>query len=306
VERKKFSYEDTYLQVLEKYSNEKNDALLAKMKTFKTLNENIGKIRIRFLCNHSAGFRHYRDSTEFLNRKHYANSVELLEVFGNDPLLFEPGKSFGYSSYGYNLLGILIEVVSGQTYEQFMRETIMTPLGLHNTFPETELEQFKNANPENPDRVCAQYWREYEDITKPYKKNVKSWMREPPNPDMRAKLPAGGMMSTAMDICQFVDHVVLGDFLSPEIKKEMFTPGYDNFGLGFRLELNKQGELFQIWHSGGAIGGGAFAMALPQHHISVGIVLNDQTFDFFEDIVMSLAEFFIGKGRCSMLVAHSE
>ena len=69
---------------------------------------------------------------------------------------FEPGTDYGYSSVGYHVLKHLIEVLSGQTYEQYMQEHILTPMGLNNTgFHVSEFEhhstpyiRYKNTNHE--------------------------------------------------------------------------------------------------------------------------------------------------------------
>ncbi|MFW9809035.1 MAG: serine hydrolase domain-containing protein [Candidatus Thorarchaeota archaeon] len=53
--------------------------------------------------------------------------------YRSDIWQFEPGTEFGYSSVGYTVLKHLIEVLSGTTYEQYMQEHILTPMGLTNT-----------------------------------------------------------------------------------------------------------------------------------------------------------------------------
>src|SRR5678816_3676604 len=60
-------------------------------------------ITARELLCHQAGIRHYGDEPE--NYRHWDNVTDPLELFANDPLLFQPGTSYTYSSYGYNLLG---------------------------------------------------------------------------------------------------------------------------------------------------------------------------------------------------------
>ena len=65
-------------------------------------------ITVRQVAGHLAGIRHYATG-EFENREHYATVTEGLAIFAADSLLFEPGTQFSYSSYGYNLLGAVIE-----------------------------------------------------------------------------------------------------------------------------------------------------------------------------------------------------
>jgi len=53
--------------------------------------------------------------------------------YRSDIWQFEPGTDYGYSSVGYTVLKHLTEVLSGRTYEQYMQENILTPLGMTNT-----------------------------------------------------------------------------------------------------------------------------------------------------------------------------
>jgi CubicO group peptidase (beta-lactamase class C family) len=52
------------------------------------------------------------------------------------PLLTRPGETFSYTNTGYFVLGHLIERLSGQSYERFITDAILTPLGLKNTGPD--------------------------------------------------------------------------------------------------------------------------------------------------------------------------
>src|SRR5215216_1904021 len=65
-------------------------------------------ITTRQLAGHLAGIRHYTAS-EHLSQKHYSSVGESLNIFKDDPLLFPPGTRFSYSSYGYDLIGAVIE-----------------------------------------------------------------------------------------------------------------------------------------------------------------------------------------------------
>ena len=56
------------------------------------------------------------------------------ELFLGARLDFTPGSAFAYSNASYIILGLIIEVVSGQSYETFMSEQVFRPLGLHETF----------------------------------------------------------------------------------------------------------------------------------------------------------------------------
>ena len=60
--------------------------------------------------------------------------LEQIERFKDEPLNFEPGSRYRYSNSGYALLGRIIEVVSGLSYETYMERHLLTPLDLNHTY----------------------------------------------------------------------------------------------------------------------------------------------------------------------------
>jgi hypothetical protein len=86
-------------------------------------------ITVRQVAGHLAGIRHYREG-EFESQRRYASLSDGLNIFSADSLLFEPGTRFEYSSYGWNLIGAVIEGASGESYASFMRREVHAPLGM--------------------------------------------------------------------------------------------------------------------------------------------------------------------------------
>ncbi len=83
-----------------------------------------------------------REVKERTNNK--AGTVELARAFAKDPLLFEPGTSYNYSLC-HDVLGAIIEIASGKTFGQYLKDNIFEPLGMENTgfFPtEDQLKRF--------------------------------------------------------------------------------------------------------------------------------------------------------------------
>lgn len=58
---------------------------------------------------------------------------EFVDVFKNDSLLTEPGTAYHYSNFGYAVLGLIIEKVSGLSLSDFLKQNIFIPLGMNNT-----------------------------------------------------------------------------------------------------------------------------------------------------------------------------
>jgi CubicO group peptidase (beta-lactamase class C family) len=67
--------------------------------------------------------------------------ADLVRVFARQPLLFQPGTKWSYSSPGIDVLGRIIEVCSGQKYEDFIQQRILTPLGMKDSFFYPKAEQ---------------------------------------------------------------------------------------------------------------------------------------------------------------------
>jgi CubicO group peptidase (beta-lactamase class C family) len=139
---------------------------------------------IRELMTHTSGL-----DSEWVLFDHDTFFRESLETvvtgYTKTPLAYEPGTRQVYSSPGFDTLGRIIEVISGQSFESFMQARVFRPLGMHDTSFFVE--------PEDQGRVPSRYWHEEGELT----------VREPSgllDPDRRFPAPAFGMFSTAADM----------------------------------------------------------------------------------------------------------
>jgi CubicO group peptidase (beta-lactamase class C family) len=92
------------------------------------------KITVEMLLCHSSGLI----LPEGIERYYYATSKdewlqEYLKQLSEEGLRFEPGKGYGYSNGGYFILGLIIEKVTGKSYENVLSEQILKPLGMTQT-----------------------------------------------------------------------------------------------------------------------------------------------------------------------------
>src|SRR5680860_632469 len=91
-------------------------------------------ITIENLLTHTSGipsFTSFPNSNEIEQMK--LTTSEILDLFKDKPLEFEPGERNSYSNSGYDVLGAIIESVSGITYEEFVETEIFEKLGMHNS-----------------------------------------------------------------------------------------------------------------------------------------------------------------------------
>lgn len=93
------------------------------------------KITIHHLLTHTSGLPNYTSFPGFFkdeSRNPYT-PTQFVEVFANKDLEFTPGERFNYSNSGYFLLGVILEKITGKTYEKMLRDTIFTPLNMNAT-----------------------------------------------------------------------------------------------------------------------------------------------------------------------------
>lgn len=90
------------------------------------------KITTHHLLTHTSGIPNYTSFPDFFKNKSRDpyTPTAFVKEFSEMDLDFAPGERFSYSNSGYFLLGVLIEEISGKTYEQMLQEKIFTPLNM--------------------------------------------------------------------------------------------------------------------------------------------------------------------------------
>ena len=95
--------------------------------------ENAEKITLKMMVQHRSGIPNFTDQPDFWLATP-KNSQEILEFVLDLPANFEPDEDYGYSNTNYLLLRSLIDKVVGYNHFQYIREEILIPLELNNTF----------------------------------------------------------------------------------------------------------------------------------------------------------------------------
>lgn len=100
------------------------------------------RITIRHLLQHTGGWDRQKSfdpmfiplkAAAALKVKAPAGAEDILRYMLGQPLDFDPGTRYAYSNFGYCVLGRIIERVSGQKYEDFVRKEVLLPLGMKST-----------------------------------------------------------------------------------------------------------------------------------------------------------------------------
>ena len=92
------------------------------------------KITLANLLGHTSGIPNFTNDKDFGTWSASAHTpAEEIAYFRDKPLDFEPGAKFDYSNSNYEVLGVVLEKVSGKHYGDLLRERIFEPLGMQDT-----------------------------------------------------------------------------------------------------------------------------------------------------------------------------
>jgi CubicO group peptidase (beta-lactamase class C family) len=192
------------------------------------------RIKIHHLLTHTSGTFNYFAHPDFQKKMFTIRSVsDALPLIYDQKLVFDtPGEKFSYSNSGIVILGAIIEKVSGQDYESYIKENILDPAGMYNTGINFGEEIIKNRS--------TGYIKTPTGI---FKSNI--FLVPPANAD-------GGIETTAEDMLKY-DQALYGDvLLSEESKEKMFTPFLRSYAYCWRLDTIYGHPV--VGHGGGAPG----------------------------------------------------
>jgi len=219
-----------------------------------------GTITTRHLLTHSSGISAYKNEGEVENQIEYPTLEDAIDVFKGRDLLAVPGTDLNYSTYGYVVLGRIIEMVSGKTYEAYMQENIWDVAGMSNTGLEHVSQSYDNKS--------ELYHREDNGKIKLATAN-----------NLSNRHPGGGIYSTLEDMFKFGDAILNNYFITQESLKLMFEfPDIKNeglpYGLGWR-RYNSDPSLGSVYgHEGAQTGASTVFMMYPEEGFFVIVLTN--------------------------------
>ena len=212
------------------------------------------RITIRQLAGHLSGIRNYKEK-EAISNKTYPNLRAGLKIFADDPLIDPPGTKFSYSSYNWNVIGVVMEAVTKQDYLTYMQSNVLQPFGLTNTVPD-------HAHVADPHR--SQFY-ECDPAGNP--------VIAPPL-DVSYKWPSGGFLSTAIDLVKFGSAMVAPRVLKPETHQLLFTSQTNSLGEPTHYGVGWFVGKTTLYHDGDSVGGNAVLLILPSAHVVVALAAN--------------------------------
>jgi CubicO group peptidase (beta-lactamase class C family) len=197
-------------------------------------------VTVRSLLCHRSGLPFYQYTFDKFVRdnKKYPTNQEIMQWFASatptPPMFNQPDHFFSYNNTNYAILAALVEKVSNQSFEQYMRQNIFIPLGMKDTFIVTSKNDSLNKNRTfgyQFGRRLAKDW--YDDIS-----------------------GDKGVYSTTPDLLKWYQGLRDCKVITKESFREMITPrsfehpGTRNYGYGFRLWVDAQQQTDYVFHTG--------------------------------------------------------
>jgi CubicO group peptidase (beta-lactamase class C family) len=220
-----------------------------------------GAITVHHLLTHTAGIPNYTSFPDYVEKQRSAMTLdEIIAWFSAQPLEFTPGECYSYSNSGYTLLTKLIEVVSDQSYADYLQHHIFEPLEMTHS-------GYDQSAPMLP------HWASGYALTEEGYQNAAFI-------DMSIPSGAGGLYSTVEDLYRWDQALYTDAVLNESSRQLMFAPAVEmgeesgNAYYGYGWVIDQAYERDRVGH-GGRIDGFTTSIARYPHEPVVIIVLSN-------------------------------
>jgi D-alanyl-D-alanine carboxypeptidase len=221
------------------------------------------KVTIHQLLTHTGGTGNILFPDFLAHRKELRTHADFVARYGKRGLEFEPGSGWAYSSYGFLLLGVVIEKVTGQSHYDYVQQHVYAPAGMttSGSLPENQAVADRSIGYTEPPGTTA--WAPNTD-TLPYRGTS-----------------AGGGYSTVEDLARFARALLSHKLLRPDATKLLITgkaeaspgPLGGRYGYGFEDARDADGNGW-VGHGGGAPGMNGDLRIYPKSGYVVAVLAN--------------------------------
>ncbi len=236
---------------------------------------NANKITILQILSHRSGIPNVnREQNEQRNVKTIPmTKEEYLALVVKATPDFEPGTKSQYSNSGYFLLGLIIEKLTGKSYDKFLQEKIASKIGLRDTYTATGPIDVNNNESLTYFIIPGGGWKQV------------------PETHPSLLFSAGAIVSTPNDLAKFIQALFDGKLVSKESLDQMKTMK-DGEGLGM-VTFEFAGRTF-YGHTGGADNYGAWLAYLPEEKLAIAYTTNAKVYPV-KDIVGGAVDIYYDK-----------
>jgi len=231
-------------------------------------------ITLRHLLNHTSGIKNYTGVDGFELRRHLTQQ-QFIKALAALPPDFAPGEQWKYCNSGYNLLGFIVENVSGKNYWTFLSERIFGPLGM------------SSATNRDPRLLVLNRADGY------IQKNGAFFNRDS---DLTDVFSAGAIVMTIGDLAKWNASLNTEKILTAASKAQMWTSGKLNNGedchYGFGWRLGPYQGHKNSGHSGSTSGFSASLQRFPDDNVTVILLCNSDEPNVATTLAKTIASFY--------------
>ena len=235
IEQGKLSFDDKMVKFIDGFSDPRTS-----------------EITVRHLLSHSSGWQAYWEHPEYLKNRSKLRSVnDYMRFIKTIPLDFEPGQRMQYSNTGYNVLGAIIEKVSGNNYYDHIQKFVFEPAGMTSSVSHSV------------DEIAPNLATGYTNFDINHKRTGEGFSFENTLISSVKGTPAGGGCSTAHDLLKFVQAV------DQNIIVNQSSEEFLRHDIGVRKKISPF-----IFHNGGGPGQNTWMQADVDNGYTVIVLCN--------------------------------
>lgn len=216
------------------------------------------EVTIRQVLGHIGGISHYKNYEKEGHIKTHKSTKEAVEIFDDFDLVAKPGTEFNYSSYGYNLLGAVIEEVSEMPYEAYLREYIWKPLEMNHIYMDEPNQIIKNR--------AEGYRLIFGEIKNSEFVNITS------------RFAAGGTCASVVDLLKYANGLNNAEILSENtirlMESTMNLGNGISTGYGMGWSIQPVNGHYMVYHTGGQPETRTMLVRFPERDYSIAVAYN--------------------------------
>ena len=243
--------------------------LTDKLSAFFPTIPNADKISIDMLLSHRSGLHNFTTGPGFMQYMTQPKTqTENIALFASQKPDFEPGAKFEYSNTNYNLLGYILEKITGKSYAENLNQRIVSKLGLKETYygGKTDLKNNESYS----------------------YKPMGFWIQQPET-DMSVPGGSGAIVSTPAEMNKFITALFTGKLISKASLEQMKTL-QDGYGKGmFTVPF---GQKTGYGHNGSIDGFASNLYYFPQEELSVAICSNGVSYPLNNILLALLSSYY--------------
>ncbi len=234
-------------------------------------------VRLSHLLTHTSGIRHYKPNAgEISSTVEYPTLAESLVVFRDDPLAFEPGTDYLYTSFGFNMLTGAIESARGEGFGAVLAESIFGPAGM--THSGLDVAGARLPGTAKLYGLWMGRHREFEEIS-----------------NLSGKYGSSGVVSTPTDLVRLFLALERGELLEADTARRMFTEPDPEIAssqaLGWNVVVENSRRI--VYRTGGGSGATGIVEYFPDRGVAGAVLMNMGPYKGRTQILERVLEYYL-------------